>query len=102
MLVVSVASPLVKPRPPSATSIPAILKLLQDEWVSGYYNTLLLINCFVLQDACMLHTFTLRQQLQTARQGILYNNCCTDHGNNYFIINICRIVSCSISTRRRL
>ena len=51
MLIEIKTPPIVKPKTPSATSIPAMLKCLQDEW-----------------DAVVLHAFTLRKQLQAARQ----------------------------------
>jgi len=51
MLIDIKTPPFVKAKPPTYTSIPGILKSLQDEW-----------------DAVMMHSFTMKQQLQTARQ----------------------------------
>ena len=48
-----VVTPLVKPKPPSATSIPAILKSLQDEWVCSY--TVLYVTCIICYMYYMLH-----------------------------------------------
>jgi pre-mRNA-processing factor 19 len=45
----------VKPRPPSATSIPGMLQLFQNEW-----------------DALMLETFTLKQHVETVRQELAH------------------------------
>lgn len=51
-----VSTKTVKPRPPSATSIPGILSLLQNEW-----------------DALMLETYAYKQQLESLRQELSHS-----------------------------
>ena len=50
------ANEVVKPRPPTATSIPGLLSLLQGEW-----------------DACMLETFHLKQQVRTTTEKTMHS-----------------------------
>ncbi|KRX99226.1 Pre-mRNA-processing factor 19 [Trichinella pseudospiralis] len=60
--------PVLQPRPPNASSIPGILRMLQDEW-----------------DAVMLHSFNLREQLLTSRQEL------SQYAYNYDAA--CRVIS---------
>jgi pre-mRNA-processing factor 19 len=50
-----ICNPIVKPRPPTATSIPSMISLFQNEW-----------------DALMLETYNLKQQLDTTRQELAH------------------------------
>lgn len=49
------SNPALKPRPPTATSIPGLLQLMQNEW-----------------DSLMLETFTLKQHLESTRQELAH------------------------------
>ena len=51
VVIITVAQPIVKPKPVTATSIPGLLVTLQNEW-----------------DSMMLETFTLKKHLQAVRQ----------------------------------
>eukprot|EP00050_Salpingoeca_kvevrii_P006877 m.292335 g.292335 ORF g.292335 m.292335 type:complete len:498 (+) comp12612_c0_seq1:33-1526(+) len=55
MLIAVTAPKTVRPRAPNATSIPTLLRTLQDEW-----------------DACMLESYKLRQHVETVRQELTH------------------------------
>lgn len=50
-IIITIAQPIVKPKPVTSTSIPGLLVTLQNEW-----------------DSMMLETFTLKKHLQAVRQ----------------------------------
>lgn len=49
------SNPSIKPRPPTATSVPGLLQLMQNEW-----------------DTLMLETYTLKQHLESTRQELAH------------------------------
>lgn len=51
LIPLNVSNPIIRPRPPTATSIPSLISLLQNEW-----------------DALMLETYSLKNQLDMTRK----------------------------------